>query len=168
MLLDTFSSTLFFSLFPALSFSFSALDAGRVCSVSSCIALLGSRNILRPFAATKCRRHYLLSSLPSSFFFFFFFFFFLSFCSSFASSSSSSSSTSTSTTTHAVFPSSSYLVGLYESRTVLKEVAPFNRACSRGTCFPLSPGIAFVSQLLRGPNVSLHVSSNLENFSLAI
>ena len=70
MLLDTFSSTLFFSLFPALSFSFSALDAGRVCSVSSCIALLGSRNILRPFAATKCRRHYLLSSLPSSFFFF--------------------------------------------------------------------------------------------------
>ena len=131
-----------------------------VYSVSSCIALLGSRNILRPFAATKCRRHYLLSSLPSPFFFFFFFFFFLSFCSSFASSSSSSSSssTSTSTTTHAVFPSSSYLVGLYESRTVLKEVAPFNRACSRGTCFPLSPGIAFVSPLLRGPNVSLHAA----------
>ena len=92
----------------------------------------------------------------SPFFFLFFFFYPLlpppSFpCSSFLPSSPPScSSSSTSTTTPPSPPSSSsssYLVGLYESRTVLKEVAPFNRACSVCTRFPLSLGITAITSL---------------------
>ena len=91
----------------------------------------------------------------SPFFFLFFFFYPLlpppSFpCSSFLPSSPPScSSSSTSTTTPPPSPSSSssYLVGLYESRTVLKEVAPFNRACSVCTRFPLSLGITAITSL---------------------
>lgn len=121
------------------------------------------QNILRPFAATECRRHYSPSGLPSlSLLSLLFVFFYIS---------SSSSSTSPSPFTHSPLLLLLLLLLLLQLlapllllliSAVSTSQGPFSRRSLLltgrvATRFPLSPGITIVSRLLRGPDVSLVV-----------